>query len=87
VAPALPAMSRFARSSKLYEESTMPTGNYLLMIGRLFMSRLFIWKGFVQLHNYVASAKYLASVNVCLVVRKALGAHSNYATTLSYCGM
>jgi len=65
----------------------MSTGNYLLMIGRLFMSRLFIWNGFVQLHTYAASAKYLASVNVCLVVRKALGVHSNYATTLSYCGM
>jgi putative oxidoreductase len=38
--------------------------NYLLTVGRLLMSSLFVWEGFVQLRNPVVAAKYFASVNV-----------------------
>jgi putative oxidoreductase len=39
-------------------------GNCTLAVGRLLMSSLFIWEGFVQLRNPVAATKYFASVNV-----------------------
>ena len=38
--------------------------NHLLMVGRLLMSSLFLWEGFVQLRNPVPTVKYFASVNV-----------------------
>jgi putative oxidoreductase len=38
--------------------------DYFLLTGRLLMSSLFIWEGFVQLRNPVAATKYFASVNV-----------------------
>jgi len=38
--------------------------NCMLAVGRLLMSSLFIWEGFVQLRNPVAATKYFASVNV-----------------------
>jgi len=40
--------------------------NYLLPVGRLLMSSLFIWEGVVQLRNPITATKYFASVNVPL---------------------
>jgi putative oxidoreductase len=38
--------------------------NYLLAVGRVLMSSLFLWEGFAQLRNSAVTVKYFAGVNV-----------------------
>jgi putative oxidoreductase len=53
--------------ARLTRRSTMRAiRNYLPAVGRLLMSSLFIWEGFLQLRNPAATTRYFASVNVPL---------------------